>query len=48
MSRPVGPELLTEQHVLEGFDCGDRALNSWLAGRAPPATIETLRDAPRL
>jgi GNAT superfamily N-acetyltransferase len=30
----VGPELLDEHHVLEGFDCGDEHLNSWLTSKA--------------
>jgi GNAT superfamily N-acetyltransferase len=30
----VGPELLVEHHVLDGFDCGEDALNTWLAGKA--------------
>ena len=29
-----GPTLLTGQHRLEGFDCGEPALNDWLARRA--------------
>ncbi|MHB1487352.1 MAG: GNAT family N-acetyltransferase [Acidimicrobiales bacterium] len=30
----AGPELLTSQHVLAGFDCGTPALNGWLMRRA--------------
>jgi GNAT superfamily N-acetyltransferase len=30
----VGPELLTGDHVLFGFDCGEPALNHWLTRRA--------------
>ena len=30
----AGPELLTSEHVLAGFDCGTPALNGWLARRA--------------
>jgi len=29
-----GPTLLTNEHRLEGFDCGEPALNDWLARRA--------------
>lgn len=29
-----GPTLLTGEHKLEGFDCGESALNDWLARRA--------------
>jgi GNAT superfamily N-acetyltransferase len=29
-----GPALLTGEHKLEGFDCGEPALNDWLARRA--------------
>jgi GNAT superfamily N-acetyltransferase len=29
-----GPTLLTSEHRLEGFDCGEPALNDWLARRA--------------
>ncbi len=29
-----GPTLLTSEHGLEGFDCGEPALNDWLARRA--------------
>lgn len=29
-----GPELLSQEHVTEGFDCGDDALNNWLNSRA--------------
>ena len=35
MSRYRGPELLAAHHDLEGFDCGDEALNEWLHSRAP-------------
>jgi GNAT superfamily N-acetyltransferase len=28
------PELLAGEHLLEGFDCGSRALNDWLVRRA--------------
>ena len=34
MSKFVGPELLTTDHVLEGFECGDDALDGWLVDRA--------------
>ncbi|MGD9701144.1 MAG: GNAT family N-acetyltransferase [Acidimicrobiia bacterium] len=30
----VGPTLLAPDHVLEGFDCGDAALDSWLIHKA--------------
>ena len=30
----AGPELLTGEHVLEGFDCGKPALNEWLIRHA--------------
>ncbi|HVA07295.1 MAG TPA: GNAT family N-acetyltransferase [Acidimicrobiales bacterium] len=30
----AGPELLTGEHLLEGFDCGTLALNDWLVRRA--------------
>jgi len=30
----AGPELLTTEHVLAGFDCGKPALNEWLVRRA--------------
>lgn len=40
MSELVGPELLTEHHLLDGFDCGNDALNAWLAGRARRNQIE--------
>ena len=30
----AGPELLTGEHLLEGFDCGKPALNEWLIRRA--------------
>jgi GNAT superfamily N-acetyltransferase len=29
-----GPTLLTSEHKLEGFDCGEPALNDWLVRRA--------------
>jgi GNAT superfamily N-acetyltransferase len=29
-----GPELLTPEHRISGFDCGSDALNKWLIGRA--------------
>jgi len=29
-----GPTLLTSEHTLEGFDCGEPTLNDWLARRA--------------
>ncbi len=34
MSRYRGPELLAAHHEVEGFDCGDEALNEWLRRRA--------------
>ena len=34
MSEFVGPDLLTTDHVLEGFECGDAALDGWLVDRA--------------
>jgi GNAT superfamily N-acetyltransferase len=30
----AGPELLTGQHLVEGFDCGKPALNEWLIRHA--------------
>ncbi len=30
----AGPRLITSGHVVEGFDCGRLALNSWLVRRA--------------
>lgn len=30
----IGPELLTTEHLLAGFDCGRPALNEWLARRS--------------
>jgi GNAT superfamily N-acetyltransferase len=30
----AGPELLTGEHLLEGFDCGKPALNKWLVRHA--------------
>jgi len=30
----TGPELLSSEHVLAGFDCGKPALNEWLVRRA--------------
>lgn len=40
MSDFIGPELLAEHHVLDGFDCGDENLNAWLAGKARRNQIE--------
>lgn len=40
MSDFIGPELLDEHLVLEGFDCGDETLNGWLAGRARRNQVE--------
>ena len=40
MSDFVGPELLEEHHVLDGFDCGDDGLNDWLAGKARRNQVE--------
>ncbi len=34
MTRYDGPELLRPQHLLDGFDCGDAALNGWLLSKA--------------
>lgn len=34
MSELVGPELLVEDHAVEGFNCGDDTLNRWLTSRA--------------
>ena len=34
MSAYRGPELLTAEHRLERFDCGDEPLNEWLLQRA--------------
>ena len=34
MNDLVGPELLGDDHTLEGFDCGDDTLNRWLTSRA--------------
>jgi GNAT superfamily N-acetyltransferase len=31
----VGPVLLTPEHRLNEFDCGDEALNQWLTTKAP-------------
>lgn len=31
------PEPLEERHALEGFECGERALDEWLARHAPPS-----------
>ncbi|MGA2530299.1 MAG: GNAT family N-acetyltransferase [Acidimicrobiales bacterium] len=30
----VGPQLLSSEHVLTGFDCGKPALNDWLVRRS--------------
>ena len=30
----AGPELLSDQHLVEGFDCGKLALNDWLIRHA--------------
>jgi GNAT superfamily N-acetyltransferase len=30
----AGPDLLTGEHLVEGFDCGKPALNEWLLHRA--------------
>lgn len=40
MNDLVGPELLGEDHALEGFDCGDETLNRWLANRARRNQVE--------
>lgn len=40
MSNFIGPELLDERHVLDGFDCGDENLNGWLAGKARRNQVE--------
>jgi GNAT superfamily N-acetyltransferase len=34
VTRFVGPHLLTRDHTLDGFDCGDQVLNDWLTQRA--------------
>ena len=34
MGRLRAPELLTDQHQLDGFNCGNDTLNDWLARRA--------------
>ncbi len=34
MTRFVGPELLGDHHVIDGFDSGDAALDSWLPDKA--------------
>lgn len=34
MTQFGGPDLLGERHIVEGFDCGDDALNSWLADKS--------------
>ncbi len=34
MSEFVGPELLGDEHLTDGFDCGDATLNQWLTQRA--------------
>jgi predicted N-acetyltransferase YhbS len=31
----AGPTLLTSEHMLEAFDCGEVTLNDWLVHRAP-------------
>lgn len=33
--RYLGPELLSTDHVVTSFDCGDPALNEWLVNHAP-------------
>lgn len=33
--RIAGPELLSTEHVVTGFDCGEPVLNEWLVNRAP-------------
>lgn len=35
MSQYRGPELLSDAHDAEAFDCGDETLNDWLRRRAP-------------
>ena len=40
MSQLLGPVLLGEHHVLDGFDCGDEALDAWLAGKALRNQVE--------
>ena len=40
MSDFVGPELLADHHVLDGFNCGDDGLNAWLAGKARRNQVE--------
>jgi GNAT superfamily N-acetyltransferase len=40
VSQLLGPVLLGEHHVLDGFDCGDEALDAWLAGKALRNQVE--------
>jgi predicted N-acetyltransferase YhbS len=35
-----GPDLLTPEHVIDDFDCGDEALNWWLDAKARRNQIE--------
>jgi GNAT superfamily N-acetyltransferase len=37
----VGPELLRPDHSIQGFDCGDGALNWWLGNKARHNQTET-------
>ena len=43
MSELVGPELLGDDHVTDGFDCGDDTLNQWLTQRARRNQVEGTR-----
>lgn len=40
MTSFVGPELLRPEHEFGGFDCGDGALNWWLANRAARSQLD--------
>lgn len=40
MSELVGPDLLADSHITDGFDCGDPSLDHWLAHRARRNQIE--------
>ena len=40
MSGFVGPELLGDDHVIDGFDCGDDTLDQWLTRRARRNQVE--------
>ena len=40
MSGFVGPELLGDDHAIDGFDCGDDTLDQWLTRRARRNQVE--------